>query len=128
MKKFTITVFAIVLSFPLHSANIDTCKKVAETTNKSLPYKKDRITVVRETGCVIGKPKNKFVYVLDIDVNAEDIRGINIGKDLKPDNLNIFCSDPNLRVVLKAFDIDHRYYARRGIFAGSFLMQDSECK
>jgi hypothetical protein len=115
------------LPIAAHSTTMDVCKKTSEQTNKSLPAKKDNITVVRETGCLPGNPKIRFVYILEVDIPLNVAKQINFAKDMKPGVKNTFCSDPNIRALLNAFDVDHRYYAKDGSFAGSFLIQSSEC-
>lgn len=110
-----------------HSTTMDVCKKASEQTNKSLPARKDNVTVVRETGCFQGNPKIRFVYILEVNIPLDVAKQINFARDIKPGVKNTFCSDPNIRVVLNSFDIDHRYYTRDGSFAGSFLIQSSEC-
>lgn len=128
--RFYLIGFLICTSFlPIaaHSKTMDICKKASEQTNKSLPAKKDNFTVVRETACLPGKPKIRFVYILEIDIPLSVAKQINFIKEIKPDVKNTFCTDPNIRALLNAFDVDHRYYVKDGSFAGSFLIQSSEC-
>ena len=115
------------LPIAAHSTTMDVCKKASEQTNRSLPAKKDNITVVRETGCLPGNPKIRFVYILEVDIPLNIAKQINFTRDLKPGVKNTFCSDPSIRALLNAFDVDHRYYTNDGSFAGSFLIQSSEC-
>lgn len=116
-----------LLPIAAYSNTMDICKKASEQTNKSLPAKKDNFTVVRETACLPGSPKIRFVYILEIDVPLSVAKQINFAKEIKPGVKNTFCTDPNIRSVLNAFDVDHRYYVKDGSFAGSFLIQSSEC-
>ena len=109
-------------------ATIEACKYASQTTNKSLPIKKDNLTVLRETSCLAGSPKNRFIYILEINVSEDIARQLNFKKEIKPNVLNTFCSDPQVRVVLNAFDVDHRYYTTNGKYVGSFLMESKECK
>ncbi len=109
-------------------ASIDICKYASQTTNKSLPIKKDNLTTLKETGCLISSPKNIFIYILEVSVPAEIAKQINFNKEIKPNVLNTFCTDPQVRAVLNAFDIAHRYYTVKGEYVGSFSMASNECK
>lgn len=111
-----------------HASSLELCKSTVDSVSKILPARKDRNTVVKNVGCVPGKPKNRFVYRLEISGLSQDILSqIDVNRDIKPDALNLFCTDPNMRAMLNAFDVDHRYYTERGVFVGSFLMESREC-
>ena len=120
----------IILNFPnfANSETIEICKLASANANKSLPIKKDSVTTVRETGCISARPKNIFIYVLEISVKADVARKLNYEKDIKPEVLTLFCTDPKVRPVLNAFDIDNRYYTEKGEYVGSFFMTAKECK
>lgn len=127
-----IILFSLVGAFfaPLaaNANSLQTCKTVADTVRKALPARKDSFTVVKSVGCVPGKPKNRFVYMLEVTgLNQDILKQIDVKKELKPGGLNQFCTDPNMRVLLNAFDVDHRYYTDLGVFIGSFLMKAREC-
>lgn len=113
---------------PIIAQTMSMCKEVAAEVRKALPIKKDRLTTIREAGCVPGKPKNTFLYVLEVDATLDAIKSIDINKEVKPSVLNTFCSDPKVRPILNAYDIDNRYFTLKGEFAGSFLMTAKECK
>jgi hypothetical protein len=111
-----------------HANTIEICKNTVDITRKILPLRKDSVTVVKNVLCAPGVLKNKFVYMLEVNGVAQDIVSqIDVTRDIKPDALNQFCTDPKLRALLNAFDVDHRYYTARGIFIGSFLMESREC-
>lgn len=129
-KKFILFYLAGAFVVPLtaHASSLELCKSTVDTVSKILPARKDSNTVVKNVGCVPGKPKNRFVYRLEISGLSQDtLKQIDVNKDVKPDALNLFCTDPNMRALLNAFDVDHRYYTERGVFVGSFLMESKEC-
>jgi hypothetical protein len=117
-----------IIAATCNAYTLEVCKYASDRTNKTLPYRKDRVTVVRTTGCIAGNEKPIFVYVYDIDIPLDIAQKINYNKDIKPDVLNTFCTDPDIRSTLNAFDIDTRYYSRNGSFAGSFKMTSKECR
>jgi hypothetical protein len=121
-------VLVLIQILPTMAQTMSMCKSVAAELNKTLPIKKDRLTTIRETGCVPGKPKNTFLYVLEVDASLADMQALNLKKDIKPNVLNTFCTDPKVRPVLEAYDVDNRYFTLKGEFAGSFLMTAKECK
>jgi len=123
--------FALIIFFQptmVFSTSMEVCKLAAETINKMVPLRKDRFTVMRQAGCLAGKPKNKLIHILDIEVEAELAKEVDFKNGIKPDVLNTYCSDPQIRPTLDAFDIDFRYYAKKGVFVGSFLITSKECK
>ena len=129
-KKFILFYLtgAFVVPLTAHASSLELCKSTVDTVSKILPARKDSNTVVKNVGCVPGKPKNRFVYRLEISGLSQDtLKEIDVNKDVKPDALNLFCTDPNMRALLNAFDVDHRYYTERGVFVGSFLMESREC-
>jgi hypothetical protein len=130
MQNTLVAFLSCIAFLPIsaHSGAMEICKEASEQANKLLPLKKDNVTVVRETGCFPGSPKIKFVYILEINVPIDSTRQLNFSKEIKPNVKNSFCSDPDIRSTLNLFDIDHRYYTKDGFFAGSFLIQSSECK
>jgi hypothetical protein len=126
--KFSLAIILGFLSIPAFAGSLDLCKIVQSKLQASLPQQKDKYTFVTNTGCVQGSPKHRFVYMLEIrGLSKTQIIGINFNKDLKEGGLNQFCSDPNMRVLLNAFDVDHRYYDSSSVFLGSFLMSSKEC-
>ncbi len=111
-----------------HASSLELCKSAVEKISKFLPVRKDSNTVVKNVGCAPGQHKIRFFYRLEISGLSQDILSqIDVNKDIKPDALNLFCTDPNMRALLNAFDVDHRYYTERGEFFGSFLMESREC-
>lgn len=129
-KKFILFYLAGALIVPpvSHASSLELCKSTVATVSKTLPARKDRFTVVKNVGCAPGKPKNRFVYMLEVSGLSQDVlKQIDVSRDIKPDGLNVFCSDPNMRALLNAFNVDHRYYTERGVFIGSFLMEAREC-
>lgn len=95
---------------------------------KTLPLRKDSITVVRDVGCLPGKPKHKLVHFVEVSAHIGVLRQLDLSKEIKPDALRTYCTDPEIRPAIKAFDIDYRYYTIDGTFAGSFIMRESECR
>ena len=132
MKIKKISKILILLVFiqilPSMAQTMSMCKSVAAEVSKTLPIKKDRLTTIREAGCVPGKPKNTFLYVIEVDATLDAIKSIDFNKEVKPRVLNTFCTDPKVRPVLEAYDVDNRYFTLKGEFAGSFLMTAKECK
>lgn len=130
IKNFIKLVLALSLLqiIPAKAQSMAMCKAVASELRNQLPIKKDNLTTIRDVGCLPGKPKNMLIYVLEVDAQLSALKAINFNKDMKPSNLRIFCSDPNIRPVLEAYDIDNRYYTIKGDFAGSFLMSSKECR
>ena len=128
-KNYIFLLFLLIIfqAFPVHSETMSVCKAVASELKKSLPIKKDNLTTIRDVGCLQSKPKNLLIYILEVDALLSAVKMIDFNKELKPINLRIFCSDPKIRPVLDAYDIDHRYYTIKGDFAGSFLLSSKEC-
>jgi len=129
-KKFILFYLAGAFVAPLtaHASSLELCKSAVDKMSKFLPVRKDSNTVVKNVGCAPGQPKIRFVYRLEISGLSQDILSqIDVNKDIKPDALNLFCTDPNMRALLNEFDVDHRYYSERGVFVGSFLMESREC-
>jgi hypothetical protein len=120
----------ITLNFPnfANSGTMEICKLASANTNKSLPIIKDSVTILRDTGCISASPKNIFLYILELSVTADVARKINYEKEIKPEVLTLYCTDPRVRPVLNAFDIDSRYYTKKGEYVGSFFMTAKECK
>lgn len=107
---------------------LDVCQKAAANVNRMGVVQKDKYTFTKSAGCVPSSPKHRFVYMLELRGLPVDVaRQINFEGDIKPGALNTFCTDPDMRAVLNAYDIDHRYYTESGVFAGSFLMRSREC-
>lgn len=132
-SKFCIINFfllTIMLNFTnlAHSETMEICKLASANTNKSLPIKKDNVTILRDTGCISASPKNIFIYFLEVSVTADVAKRINYEKEIKPQVLTLYCTDPKVRVFLNAFDVDNRYYTKKGEFVGSFYMTAKECK
>ncbi len=117
-----------VLSLPAHATTMETCKLAASQMSKSLPLRKDNITVIRSVGCVASNPKNRFVHIVDVTAPLEVMRQIDLNAEIKPSVLMTYCTDPQIRITLDAFDMEYRYYTQQGRFAGSFLMKASECR
>jgi hypothetical protein len=107
---------------------MDACKSAASIISKSLPIKKDNVTLLRDVGCLPSSPKNKFIYIMEVSVDAGLAKQINFNKEIKPGVLKTFCTDPQVRNLLNSYDIDHRYYTNSGEYVGSFLMVSKECK
>jgi hypothetical protein len=110
------------------ASSLDTYRLAAAEANKSFPIRKDRVTVLRSAICVKGSPKNVFTYVLDLEVSKDLAKGVDFERGIKPDVVRTFCTDPKIRPVIEAFDVDHRYYANKGEFVGSFLITSKDCK
>jgi hypothetical protein len=129
-KNFLQLVFVLSLLqiIPAKAQSMAMCKAVAAEMRNQLPIKKDNLTTIRDVGCLPGKPKNIMINILDVDAPLSALKTIDFNKDMKPSNLRIYCSDPKIRPVLEAFDIDNRYYTLKGDFGGSFLMSSKECK
>lgn len=123
-----ITALSTVTSVLAQSAPIELCKSASQSINKTLPIKKDNLTILRETGCLPSSPKNKFLYIMEISAPAEMAKQVDFKNAIKPNVLNTFCSDPQVRAVLNAFDVEHRYYTNKGEYVGAFLMTSKECK
>ena len=129
MKKYVVIVLFLLPVFTqAETASLELCQSASQSVNKTLPMKKDNFTIVRETGCLSGKPKNIFLHILEVNAPIELVRQIKFEEEMKPSVLNTYCTDPKVRPVLNAFDIDYRYYTKNGEFAGSFLMKSKECK
>jgi hypothetical protein len=112
-----------------YAGSLDVCKSTSDSIRKLLPARKDSMTVVKNVICAPGNPKNKFIYILEVSgIPLDVLNQMNMVRDIKPDGLNQFCTDPSMRSLLNAFDVDHRYYTDRGVFVGSFLMESGECK
>lgn len=127
MKIFLILSLAVFSILPSHSATLEACKISISSVNKSLPIRKDNLTIVKEAACLPGSPKNRFVYILEVGIDAELARKINFDKEIKPGVLKTFCTDPQVRNVINLYDVDHRYYTKKGEYVGSFLMTSKEC-
>ncbi len=126
LSFLVITIFGVV-NIPAFAGSLDLCKTVQSRLQVSLPQQKDKYTFVTNVGCVQGSPKHRFVYMLEIrGLSKSQLKGLKL-KDLKEGSLNQFCSDPSMRALLNAFDIDHRYYDSSGLFLDSFLMSSKEC-
>lgn len=129
MKNATMLLLALCLLPGFAAAKtLDVCQKAAANVNRMGAVQKDKYTFAKNAACIPGSPKHRFVYMLELRGLPTDVaRQINFEGDIKPGALNTFCTDPDMRAVLNAYDVDHRYYTESGVFAGSFLMQSREC-
>lgn len=127
MKKI-IGILIFFTHFPLLANDLDLCNKVVEKINPTLPIKKDNLTTLKNVGCIPQSKRVILAYIHEVSVSAEVLKKINLEKEIKPNALNTFCTDPNIRVVLNIFDVDFRYYTMNGIFGGSFLITSKDCK
>jgi Co/Zn/Cd efflux system component len=130
ITKFILAIaaFSTFTSVLAQSATIDLCKSASQIMNKSLPIKKDNLTIMRETSCLPSSPKIKFLHIMEISSPIEMVKQIDFKTAIKPNVLNTYCTDPQVRVVLNAFDIEYRYYTNKGEYVGTFLMTSKECK
>jgi len=130
--KYLFTALAIMptLLFTQHSqANtVQICKFVAAEMRKTLPLRKDNVTVIRSVDCILSKPKHRLVHIVEVSIPVETLRQIDVNRDIKPSVLTTYCTDPAIRATLNAYDVDYRYYTQTGAFGGSFLMKSSECR
>jgi hypothetical protein len=126
---FCVALLALFIQPSLAKENtFEFCKKAADNVTKMGITQKDKYTFVRGAGCIPGNPKNRFVYMLELrGISTDIIRHIDVARDIKPDGLRQFCTDPAMRALLNAYDVDHRYYLENGVYVGSFLMQSREC-
>jgi hypothetical protein len=128
LRNYSLAFCMAFMSINSSAQTLDECKATSQIVNKSLPIKKDNLTILRETACITGMKKQKFIYIMEVSLSKEDANNIDFKYTLKPRVLNTFCSDPQVRVILNAFDVDHHYYTKNGEFMGSFLMSSIECK
>lgn len=129
MKTTTVLLLASCLLSGLAAAKtLDVCQKAAANANRMGVVQKDKYTFTKNAACIPGSPKHRFVYMLELRGLPNDVfRQINFARDIKPSGLNQFCTDPDMRALLNAYDVDHRYYSEDGTFIGSILMQSHEC-
>ena len=128
MKYILAILTSLLLVQYSHASTLAICRETAAHLSKMLPMRKDGITVIREAQCMPSTPKNRLVYILEVNAPIETLRQFDLRKEIKPGVLNTYCTDPEIRVTLNAFDIDHRYFTPNGTFAGSFLMRAKECR
>ena len=130
--KYLCTALAIMppLLFTQNSlANtLEICKSAAAEMRKTLPLRKDNVTVILSVNCIPGKPKHRLVHIAEVSIPVEMMRQIDVNTEIKPSVLTTYCTDPAIRVTLNAYDVDYRYYTKTGAFGGSFLMKSSECR
>ena len=127
VKKIS-SILIFFFCFPAFASDLELCKQVANKINSTLPIQKDRLTTLKSVGCIPQSKKVILAYIHEVTISAESMKKINLEKEIKPNNLNTFCSDPNIRVVLNIFDVDFRYYTTDGKFGGSFSITSKECK
>lgn len=129
MKNATILLLASCLLPRLAEASsFEVCQKAAAGAARMGVVQKDKYTFTKSAACVPGSPKHRFVYMLELRGLPNDVfRQIDFARDIKPGGLNQFCTDPDMRALLNAYDVDHRYYSEDGTYIGSFLMQSREC-
>ncbi|MFC7410863.1 hypothetical protein [Hydrogenophaga atypica] len=127
--KLVAALLGAVLVHVAASANtLDLCQKAATNANRMGVVQKDKYTFSKSAACIPASPKHRFVYMLELRGLPNDVfRQIDFARDIKPSGLNQFCTDPDMRALLNAYDVDHRYYSEDGTFIGSILMQSQEC-
>lgn len=135
LKKFqilsrftTLSCLQFFVAFNIHAqtTNYEMCIKVAAEISKTFPIRKDDLTVLKSAVCTKGNPKNDIWYIHEVDINKEQIKFIDL-QNLKPNIRNLWCSDPDLRYTLNAYNIGFRYYIKDGTYIRAFSLKSLEC-
>lgn len=128
MKRFLFVFLVSAYSTLANASDMKLCKIVVERLQETLPIKVDRFTKVTNISCVPSTKKVVLAYIHEISAPIDIVKSINFEREIKPNSLNYYCTDPAGQVTLNAFDITMRYYTENGTYAGAFFVRKSECK
>lgn len=111
------------------SATVEQCWGVANYVKKGLPNRIDSVTVITGVTCLPARTvnaKNEVVYVAQIELPSRRLVGANIDK-LRPEVLNTWCTEPNMKKLLRVYDVKYKYFSLDGKFIGNLSLSIKDC-
>jgi len=110
-----------------NATDMKVCKSVSQRLQSTLPIKVDRFTKITNISCIPSSSKVVLAYIHELTVPLDVAKSIDFAREIKPGSLNFFCSDPQGRSVINAFDVMMRYYLPNGTYVGSFSISTRDC-
>lgn len=136
MKKIAVCTSSLILlcSFG-HDAyasgaplTLQECNAFSSEINKSVPMVIDRFTTLDSTFCTPGKRKPIMNYRASLGAPKAKLSNFESGlKEMKRQQLNSWCTDPEQLKALKKLDVLNLYYDSDRIFVGEILLKHADC-
>ncbi len=103
------------------------CMAFVNHVNKDLPEIVDKVTVLRNSTCLVAGNVAEFTYVYELDV--ENISISSLPEAFKRNITNGFCSNPDSQVFFKGLTaVKMDYYEKKsGKFFGRIEIKKSDC-
>lgn len=102
------------------------CIEIANEVNQGVPQQIDRITTLMTAICKEDGRKVIFTYNYLIDsetpMTQKDI------SSLKPGQINVLCTNPDIKPLINAFDIEMSYSDQTRKFIGYNRISKKDCR
>lgn len=117
------------LAMPAEARNYTSkeCKVFVNHVNKDLPEIVDKVTVLRNSTCLVTGNIAEFTYVYELDVDNISINSL--PEAFKKNITNGFCSNPDSQVFFRGLTkVKMDYYEKKsGNFFGRIEIEKSDC-
>jgi hypothetical protein len=102
------------------------CMSLTSELNKTLPTNVNRFTTLKATTCAPGATKATLNYLMSIVDYAESVPISSI-REMRPAQLRLWCSTPELVDLLRKFDIRYTYIDPDERFVGDIRFGQQDC-
>lgn len=116
--------FAGVLPTAQASGLLAECNDVASSINQSAPQAIDKITTLVNSACFAEGRSVVLQYRMRLSVTGEQV---DLNR-LKPNMVNSWCTDPQLRPLLNYINVQYSYSDPQGRYIGRVDISQRNCR
>ncbi len=122
------TIFSQEITFGSNEEKIAFCKVLVEQMSQVMPIRGDKISLLNSVTCSPTTPPT-FIYdnIIELDsdlYSAELLASIAMNNT---EQKNLWCTDPEKRMFLENYRIQHRYRDIKGVFLNVREFTPDEC-